>query len=210
MNDQSVPKLNVIDYAKTGELGPKPFHEVTVKLNCDTSLILAKMNEHRRIEEGRARLAEHTRQQSLPVLQVKLLSERAKMPTFGTVGAAGADLYAALVCAQKIMPGERALIPCEIAMAIPAGYEVQVRPRSGLAMKHGIGVVNSPGTIDSDYRGTIGVILINFGMEPFVVAQGDRIAQMVINEVPKMRMIQVDALDETVRGAGGFGSTGTK
>ena len=108
-----------------------------------------------------------------------------------------------------INPGGRALIPTGLHIALPIGYEAQIRPRSGLALKNGITVLNTPGTIDSDYRGDVGVILINHGLEPFHVMQGDRIAQMVINKIEQVDFVQVDELNETNRGTGGFGSTGS-
>jgi dUTP pyrophosphatase len=108
-----------------------------------------------------------------------------------------------------IYPGGRALIPTGIKMALPVGFEAQVRPRSGLALKYGITVLNTPGTIDSDYRGDVGVVLINHGTEPFVVNQGDRIAQLVISQITQAQFVPVDELSETNRGAGGFGSTGS-
>lgn len=108
-----------------------------------------------------------------------------------------------------IYPGGRALIPTGIKMALPVGFEAQVRPRSGLALKYGITVLNTPGTIDSDYRGDVGVVLINHGTEPFVVNQGDRIAQLVITQITQVQFVPVDELQETNRGTGGFGSTGS-
>lgn len=134
------------------------------------------------------------------------------LPRYVTTGAAGAD-----ICANfdedardglTLEPGERALIPTGLRMAIPTGFEVQIRPRSGLALKHGVTMVNTPGTIDSDYRGPVGVILINHGAEPFHVRHGERIAQMVVAAVKQADFAMSDALDETARGDGGFGSTG--
>ncbi|MFD1135301.1 dUTP diphosphatase [Paenibacillus urinalis] len=122
--------------------------------------------------------------------------------------AAGFDLYAAVDSETVLKPGERALIPTGFAMAIPAGYEAQIRPRSGLAFKHGITCLNTPGTIDADYRGEVKVLLINLGNEPFTIARGERIAQMVIQAVPQVIIAEVSELSETVRGAGGFGHTG--
>ncbi|MGE4527117.1 MAG: dUTP diphosphatase [Rhodospirillaceae bacterium] len=133
------------------------------------------------------------------------------LPKYQTPGAAGVDLLAALAEAKTLAPGERALIPTGIAIALPPGYEAQVRPRSGLALKHGVTVLNAPGTIDADYRGEVGVILINLGQEPFTIAPGERIAQMVV--APLSRIVWQSmgaALPETGRGAGGFGSTGAK
>ncbi len=122
--------------------------------------------------------------------------------------AAGMDVCAAVEASVVIQPGERAMIPCGFAMAVPQGYEVQVRPRSGLAWKKGITVLNTPGTIDADYRGEVKVVLINHGTEPFEIQKGERIAQLVVAEVPRVEVQIVDSLDETDRGAGGFGSTG--
>lgn len=125
-----------------------------------------------------------------------------------STGAAGLDLSAALDAPIALAPGERALVPTGLAMAIPAGFEGQVRPRSGLAAKHGITCLNSPGTVDSDYRGEVKVILINLGHEPFSISPGDRIAQLVIAPVAQAGVELVDSLDDTGRGSGGFGSTG--
>lgn len=132
------------------------------------------------------------------------------LPSYATPGAAGLDLLAAVGAGDPLVlePGERALIPTGIAMVLPAGYEAQVRPRSGLALKHGVTVLNSPGTIDSDYRGEIGVILLNTGKAPFTIGRGERIAQLVIAPVSQAELAEVSALPETARGAGGFGSTG--
>ena len=130
------------------------------------------------------------------------------LPAKMSDGAAGIDLRAAVSDDTSIAPGEIRLIPCGFAMAIPAGYEAQVRPRSGLSTKHGITLINSPGTIDSDYRGEVHVPLINHGKQDFIVTRGMRIAQMLILPVPPVELIEVDVLDETARGAGGFGHTG--
>jgi len=135
-------------------------------------------------------------------------SEGLALPCYATAGAAGADLQAAVKDAVTLAPGERALVPTGLAMAIPTGWEAQVRPRSGLALKHGVTVLNSPGTIDSDYRGEVGVILINHGDAPFTVARGDRIAQIVFAPVAQPALREVEDLPETARGDGGFGSTG--
>ncbi len=131
------------------------------------------------------------------------------LPGYATEMSAGMDLLAAVEAAVVLAPGERRLIPSGIAIALPAGTEAQVRPRSGLALKHGITVLNSPGTVDADYRGEIGVILINLGQEPFTIRRGDRIAQLVIAAHAQARWRVVEALDDSDRGAGGFGSTGT-
>lgn len=136
-------------------------------------------------------------------------SGRAKdfpLPEYATPASAGVDLRASE--ARVIPPGGRALVPTGLRIALPEGYEAQVRPRSGLALKHGITLPNSPGTIDADYRGEIGVILMNLGQEPFVVEPGDRIAQMVVAPVVRVAWSEAEALDATERGEGGFGSTG--
>jgi len=135
------------------------------------------------------------------------------LPGYQTAGAAGADICANLPLARRgdgvmLPPGARALIPTGLAMAVPAGFEVQVRPRSGLALKHGVTLANSPGTIDSDYRGEVGVIVINLGQAPHVIRHGDRIAQIVVAPVVQAQVLLADTLDDTARGAGGFGSTG--
>lgn len=132
------------------------------------------------------------------------------LPAFQTQGAAGADLRANLTGDAQIIlaPMKRALVPTGLRMAIPLGFEVQIRPRSGLALKHGITLANAPGTIDSDYRGPLGVILINLGDQPFTVTHGMRIAQMVIAPVLQAEFVAVEVLDGTARGDGGFGSTG--
>lgn len=134
------------------------------------------------------------------------------LPDYATSGAAGADLRANLPdLGRKILaPGERALIPTGLRLEIPDGYEVQIRPRSGLALRAGITLPNTPGTIDSDYRGPVGVILLNTGDTPFEVMHGDRIAQMVVAPVIRAAFQLVDTLDDTDRGAGGFGSTGKR
>ncbi|MDR2175088.1 MAG: dUTP diphosphatase [Synergistaceae bacterium] len=129
------------------------------------------------------------------------------LPAYATPASAGVDLRAAEE--RVLQPGERALVPTGIRIALPAGYEAQVRPRSGLALKHGIVLPNSPGTIDADYRGEIQVILQNLGDAPFSVRPGDRIAQMIVAPVCRVGWLEADALDETERGPGGFGSTGT-
>ena len=128
------------------------------------------------------------------------------LPSYATAGAAGMDVVAAE--ALTLAPGTRAAVATGFALGIPDGYEVQVRPRSGLALKHGITCLNTPGTVDSDYRGEVKVILINLGEAPFVIARGDRIAQLVPAPVQRATLESVDALDDTARGDGGFGSTG--
>ncbi|MEE2837063.1 MAG: dUTP diphosphatase [Myxococcota bacterium] len=130
------------------------------------------------------------------------------LPRYETPGAAGADLRAAVADSLVLAPGERSLIPTGIALALPLGYEAQVRARSGLALRHGLYLPNGPGTVDSDYRGEVGVILQNGGSEPFTVTRGERIAQLVIAPVVQAHFEPAERLDETARGAGGFGSTG--
>lgn len=139
-------------------------------------------------------------------------SEGIELPSYGTAGAAGMDLRAAVPEGEGlvIQPGARALVPTGLTIAIPAGYEAQVRPRSGLALKHGVTCLNSPGTIDSDYRGEVGVILANLGPEAFTIRRGDRIAQMVVAAYASVAWAETNSLDETRRGAGGFGSTGQR
>ena len=132
-----------------------------------------------------------------------------QFPTYGSEEAAGADVRAAISQPIILEPRQRALIPTGIRCAIPKGYEIQVRPRSGLALKHGIALVNSPGTIDSDYRGEIGVIVLNTGDEPFTIEPGMRIAQFVLSPVIQARFVRDEALTTTSRGEGGFGHTGT-
>ncbi len=130
-------------------------------------------------------------------------------PRFQTAGAAGADLSAAVIEDFVLQPGTYAAVPCGFAMALPDGFEAQVRPRSGLAARHGVTVLNAPGTIDADYRGEVKVLLINHGPEPLVIKRGDRIAQMVIAPMVQAQFTSVEILDETERAEGGFGSTGT-
>jgi dUTP pyrophosphatase len=133
------------------------------------------------------------------------------LPQYHSALAAGVDLPAAIPADAPIelAPGERALIPCGFAMALPPGYEAQIRPRSGLAFRHGITVLNSPGTVDADYRGEVQVILIHLGPEPFIVTRGMRIAQLIIAPVRQAKFIEAESLDATERAAGGLGSTGT-
>lgn len=136
--------------------------------------------------------------------------EGLQLPAYETSGSAGMDVRAALPAAEPMVlkPGERAMVPTGLSVAIPEGFEIQVRPRSGLAAKHGLTCLNTPGTIDSDYRGEIKVILINLSQEAFTIQRGERIAQLVLAPVTRLAWQQVETLDETVRGAGGFGSTG--
>lgn len=132
------------------------------------------------------------------------------LPAYMTHGSAGCDLHAAVAEDVTINPGDRALIPAGFCMALPEGYEAQIRPRSGLAVKHGVTCLNTPGTIDADYRGPVCVLLINHGAEPFVVTRGDRIAQMIISPVERATFVRTSELGVTLRASGGFGSTGTR
>lgn len=132
------------------------------------------------------------------------------LPAFATEQSAGMDLRANLSDPIVLQPMERRLVPTGLYIALPPGYEAQVRPRSGLALKHGITVLNAPGTIDADYRGELGVLLINLSQEPFTIADGERVAQMVVARHEQPEFIEVEALDETVRGEGGYGHTGVK
>jgi dUTP diphosphatase len=138
---------------------------------------------------------------------IKRLREGAVLPRYMTPGAAGMDLHAALEAPLELAPGDRALVPCGFAIAIPGGYEGQVRPRSGLALRNGLSIPNAPGTIDSDYRGEVCVIVINLGREPIRIAAGDRIAQLVVAPVARAELREVETLDDTQRGSGGFGHT---
>ena len=143
---------------------------------------------------------------------VRLLphAEGLPLPAYETRGSAGMDVRAAVPDAEPVTlaPGARTMVPTGLTMAVPSGYEAQMRPRSGLAAKHGVTCLNSPGTIDSDYRGELKVILINHGDEPFVIRRGERIAQLVIAPVVQAAWVEAETLDDTVRGEGGFGSTG--
>jgi len=130
------------------------------------------------------------------------------LPRRATEDAAGFDLYACLQEDLQILPGARALVPSGLAIQLPVGYEAQVRPRSGLAIKHGLTLLNSPGTIDADYRGEIAAVMVNLGQEPVTIRRGDRIAQLIVQALPRVRFREVAELAETVRGAGGFGHTG--
>ena len=132
------------------------------------------------------------------------------LPSYSTPLSAGMDIRANLNEPITLQPGERRLIPTGIFIALPEGYEAQIRPRSGLALKHGITVLNSPGTIDADYRGEVGIILINHSDKAFVIEDGERVGQMVVAQYSRVEWNETDSLDETERGAGGFGSTGTK
>jgi dUTP pyrophosphatase len=141
-------------------------------------------------------------------VRFRRLRSTATVPQYMTAGSAGMDLSSAAEAAVQLAPGARLGVPTGLAIALPVGYEAQVRPRSGLAIKHGITVVNAPGTIDADYRGEIVVLLVNLGTEAYSIAPGDRIAQLVVAPVLQVQLQEVDSLDETARGAGGFGHTG--
>lgn len=145
-------------------------------------------------------------------LRVKRLDENEDMalPSYETDGASGLDLRAAVDGELTLHPGEIRRVPTGLAISLPPGYEAQIRPRSGLALKQGVGMVNTPGTIDSDYRGEIGLVLINWGKSPFVIKRGDRIAQMVVTRVSRAQVLEVDRLETTERGEGGFGHSGVK
>ncbi len=145
---------------------------------------------------------------ALTVSVRRLRPAAGELPQYATAQAAGMDLRAALEAPVDLAPGKRALIPTGIAFALPPGFEAQVRPRSGLALKHGITVLNSPGTIDADYRGEVAVLLVNLGEEPFRIAVGERIAQVVFAKVESATWVEVAELPPTERGAGGYGSTG--
>ncbi len=134
------------------------------------------------------------------------------LPAYQTAHAAGLDLLAAVPKDKPLVlkPGERALVPTGLILELPPGTEAQVRPRSGLALRHGITVLNSPGTIDADYRGEVQVLLVNLGTSPWTIARGERIAQLVVQTVEQVRLVEVEAVEATARGAGGFGSTGTR
>jgi len=144
----------------------------------------------------------------LLAVRVKVLRENAKLPTYATPQSAGFDFYSAADSVIHLQPGQRIAIPTGLAFAILPGYEVQVRPRSGLALNKGLSVINSPGTIDADFRGEICILLVNLSQEPVTINPGDRIAQGVLAAVPRAFFLEVDELDKTDRGNGGFGSTG--
>jgi dUTP pyrophosphatase len=146
-----------------------------------------------------------------PVVRIQRLPHSAglELPSYASAGAAGADLRAAVETALVLAPGERAAVPTGLILEIPSGWEGQVRPRSGLAIRHGLTVVNAPGTIDSDYRGELKVLLVNLGSEVATIRRGDRIAQLIVAPALRVRFTEADVLDTTDRGAGGFGSTGT-
>ncbi|MDO4539529.1 MAG: dUTP diphosphatase [Syntrophomonadaceae bacterium] len=144
----------------------------------------------------------------IKVLVQRLHSPDLPLPQYMTPGAAGVDIYAANDEAVVLVPGARALIPTGLAIALPPGYEAQIRPRSGLALRHGITLLNTPGTIDSDYRGEIKIIVINLGQDEYILTRGERIAQMVLSRVEQADFAVTESLDGTKRGSGGFGHTG--
>ena len=139
---------------------------------------------------------------------IKVLHERALLPQYQTTGSAAADIFACLEAPITLAPGERSVVPTGFAMQLPPGYEAQIRARSGLSSKHGITLANGVGTIDADYRGEVGAILINLGQEPFVIEHGMRVAQLVVSRVDQVSWLHATRLDETERGEGGYGSTG--
>ena len=147
--------------------------------------------------------------EKIPV-KIKRLDETADLPlpSYESEGSSGMDLRASVTEPVLLNPGEIRLIPTGLAISVPHGYEAQIRPRSGLALKYGIGMVNSPGTIDSDYRGEIGIIVVNWGKKPFTIRRGDRVAQMIITKVYKADIMEVRVLESTERGEGGFGHSG--
>jgi dUTP pyrophosphatase len=167
----------------------------------------------RQLSDSEQALLHGSQSEQMPV-QVRVLREPEAvglpLPSYATTGAAGMDLMAALPADKPLTlpPGGRALITTGLRIALPDGYEAQVRARSGLALRHGIGLVNAPGTIDSDYRGVLQVLLINWGEQPFTVRRGDRIAQLVVIPVTQAMLVEIESLDETERGEAGFGSTG--
>lgn len=145
------------------------------------------------------------------MVRVKIVNKsHHSLPQYSTSNSAGMDLRANIDAPILLKPMQRVLVPTGLFMALPEGYEAQVRPRSGLAIKHGITVLNTPGTIDADYRGEIGVILMNFGQEDFLIQDGERIAQMVVSKYEQVDFLDVELLDETERGSGGFGHSGIK
>lgn len=144
----------------------------------------------------------------MPLTIKTIIAKGAMLPQYKTTGSSGADVRAAIPSSITLMPGQRALVPTGISVEIPEGFEIQVRPRSGLALKNGVTVLNSPGTIDADYRGEIGIVLINLGSEPFVINDGDRIAQLVVASVVQCDFVATESIMDTERGSGGYGSTG--
>jgi dUTP pyrophosphatase len=149
-------------------------------------------------------------EQLVPAVRVERLAHAAglPLPTYATAGSAGLDLRAAVECEVWLAPGARRAVPTGLKLALPPGYEAQVRPRSGLALRHGVTLPNAPGTIDADYRGEVLVLLVNLSERPFRLRRGERIAQLVVAPVSRIELVEVAALEPTARGAGGFGSTG--
>jgi dUTP pyrophosphatase len=146
-------------------------------------------------------------------IKIKRLSDEfsdVPLPDYATEGSAGMDIRAAVKDELIIQPGKVALVPTNLSVEIPKGYEIQVRPRSGLAANHSIGILNSPGTIDSDYRGEVKIILMNFGDQPFAIHRGDRIAQLVVSKIYSAKIVETENLNSSIRGEGGFGHTGKK
>jgi len=141
---------------------------------------------------------------------VRLRGASGSLPRYMSAGSSGLDLEASIAEDVTLLPGARVLVPSGVAIALPFGFEAQIRPRSGLALKSGITLLNSPGTIDADYRGEVGVILVNHGAAPVTIARGDRIAQLVVQRLPDVELEAVEELPETARGAGGFGHTGSR
>ncbi len=142
-------------------------------------------------------------------VKICLLRPGARLPKYMTEHAAGMDLHACLEAEVTLPPGGRALVPTGVAIELPVGYEAEVRPRSGLALQHGVTVLNAPGTIDADYRGEVSVLLINHGHAPYVVWDGDRVAQLIVAPVARAELVPVEKLSETARGGGGYGHTGS-
>ena len=141
---------------------------------------------------------------------IKRNSEKVSIPKYETIGSSGMDVAAFIENKIEILPGDKAIVPTGFSLSIPNGFEIQIRPRSGLAAKKGLSVLNTPGTIDADYRGEVGVILVNLSAEDFIIEDGERIAQMVIAKHEQAQWIEVEILENSERGAGGFGSTGVK
>ncbi len=148
---------------------------------------------------------------SLPLLPIQILEnfQGLEIPTYATAGSAGLDLRAAIATDLTLGPGERTAIPTGLKLAVPDGYEGQIRARSGVALRYGIGIPNSPGTVDSDYRGEVAVILVNWSDAPYTIHRGDRIAQLVIAPIVQVEIVEVDNLPASIRGTGGFGHTGS-
>ena len=144
----------------------------------------------------------------MPAVKVKKLEPRASVPAYLSTGAAGCDVAACLEVPLELAPLQRFAVPTGLAFEIPEGYEIQVRPRSGLSFKQGLTVVNAPGTIDSDYRGEVKILVVNLGDKPVTISHGDRIAQLVLQRVERIEWVEAQELENTARGAGGFGSTG--